>query len=744
VKFQPLIAIFLTLQTASASFSQQPSATPPPMPTQQAPQKPDDQDVVRITTNLVQVDAVVTDKNGKVVTDLKPGEVELFEDGKKRDITHFQYYSNESRTIEVPENVIAPNQPVDKTAPPLPTKRLEPGNVRRTMAMVVDDLNFSFESINHVRQSLKKFVDEEMQPGDLVALIRTRGGMSVMQQFTSDKRQLYAAISQIKWYPAGGGGLGAFDAISVLQQGDAASVGGAKGADDPKENLNAIRRQRFSLVALQTISYVIRGLEELPGRKSVLLVADGLVIADFNDPAGNTDILQQMRILTDQANRAAVVIHTMDARGLQPLGLTAADNTGFIDPRTGHRMTMSQAQIAQQLSIRSHEFSVSHDGLIALADGTGGFAIRNTNNLTGGMKKVIDDQNGYYLIGYRPDETTFDTAGRQKFHDLKLRVTRPGRFEVRMRKGFFGVEDKTEAPVEKTLAQQMANALISPFNASAVHLQLTPMFANDPTIGSFMRAMLHIEAKDLTFTEEPDHQHKCVFDVLAMTFGPGGAPVDQVGKTYAVTLPERLYQQVQREGLVYYVTVPVKRPGAYQLRVSLRDSASQRIGSASEFVEIPDLEKNWLTLSGLTISRGVPDTPQTASAAIQAEPSVTNGEATDQSAEASAALRRFRQGMLMDYLFIIYNARLDKASNLPGLTSQLRLFRDGKEVFAGRVNPVDLAGQTDLKRIVTSGRIQLGSVLTPGEYVAQVVVTDKLADEKHRTTTQWIDFEIVK
>lgn len=737
MKFHPLIALLIILQTALASFPQQPSATPPPMPTQQAPQKPDDVDVVRITTNLVQVDAVVMDKNGKVVTDLKPGEVELYEDGKKKDITHFQYYSNESGSPEAPANTIAPNQPVDKTAPPLPVKRLEPGNVRRTMALVVDDLSLSFESVGHVRDSLKKFVDQEMQPGDLVAVIRTRGGMSALQQFTSDKRQLYAAIAQIKWYPPGGGGLGAFQPLSVLQQGDAAAVGSAKGVDDPKENLSSIRRHLFSLVTLQTISYVIRGLEGLPGRKSVLLVADGLVISDFNDPAGNSDVLDDLRVLTDQANRAAVVIHTLDARGLQPLGLTAADNTGFIDPRTGHRMTMSQMQIAQQLSIRSHEFSVSHDGLIALADGTGGLAIRNTNNLAGGMKKVIDDQNGYYLIGYRPDESTFDAAGQHKFHDLKLRVTRSGKFEVRMRKGFFGVEDKTDVPVEKTLTQQMVSALISPFNASGVHLQLTPMFANDPTIGSFMRAMLHIETKDLTFTEEPDHQHKCAFDVLAMTFGPGGAPVDQVGKTYAVTLPERLYQQVQREGLVYYVTVPVKRPGAYQLRISLRDSSSQRVGSASQFIEIPDLDKNWLTLSGLTISSAYPESSKTTSSA-------TSTEATDQSAEASAALRRFKQGMLMDYLFIIYNARLDKTTNLPRLTTQLRLFRDGKEVFAGRTNAVDLTGQTDLKRIVTSGRIQLGTVLTPGEYVAQVVVSDTLADDKHRIATQWIDFEIVK
>lgn len=475
---------------------------------------------------------------------------------------------------------------------------------------------------------------------------------------------------------------------------------------------------------------------------------DGLRIFG-GDSAGNRRVLEDLKVLTDQANRAAVVLYTMDSRGVQPTGWTAADNPGFIDPRTGHRMTMRQDQLAQQLAIRAHDFSTSQDGLIALAEGTGGLAIRNTNNLAGGIKKVMDDQKGYYLIGYRPDESTFDAAGRRKFHNLKLQVTRPGKYEVRMRTGFFGVEDRTKAPTERSLAQQMVSAVVSPFAASGVRLQLTPLFANDATVGSFMRAILHIDARDLTFTEQPDHQYKSVFDVLAMTFGGNGAPIDQLGKSYAVTLPERMYRQVQRDGLVYYVTVPIKRPGAYQLRMSLRDTATQRIGSASDFIQVPDLTNNRLSLSGLTIT-GL-DQSQAAQLAAPASPSSATanqsgsaGELVDQSVEASAALRHFKQGMLMDYLFIIYNAKLDKKTNAPQLTAQLRLFRDGKEVFAGQVNPVDLTGQTDLQRIVVSGRIQLGSVLTPGEYVAQVVVNDLLADKKQRTATQWLDFEIVK
>ena len=99
--------------------------------------------------------------------------------------------------------------------------------------------------------------------------------------------------------------------------------------------------------------------------------------------------------------------------------------------------------------------------------------------------------------------------------------------------------------------------------------------------------------------------------------------------------------------------------------------------------------------------------------------------------------------MGLRYGFVIYNAQLDKTSARPQLTTQVRLFRDGKPVFTGKENPFNIQNATDLKRIIASGALQLGSDLTPGEYVLQIIVNDGLADEKHRTASQWMDFEIV-
>lgn len=100
--------------------------------------------------------------------------------------------------------------------------------------------------------------------------------------------------------------------------------------------------------------------------------------------------------------------------------------------------------------------------------------------------------------------------------------------------------------------------------------------------------------------------------------------------------------------------------------------------------------------------------------------------------------------MLFDYGYEIYNAQIDRATHRPQLQRQARIFRDGQLVFASDPLPVNIVDQTDMKRLNVTGRLQLGTVLVPGEYILQVVVTDLLAKDKYRIATQYIDFEIVK
>jgi VWFA-related protein len=719
----PLVLLIVLQLLAGANGQQpQPSPTPAPSPspapaTQQQLPTPESDDVVRITTNLVQVDAVVIDKNGKVVTDLKPEEIEILEDGRSQKVTHFSYVVTDSPPAEA-------KPPVDKNAPPPPVapSRLKPEDVRRTIALVVDDLGLSFESVYYVRRALKKFVDEQMQTGDLVAVIRTSGGMGALQQFTSDKRQLYAAIERVKYFSGGRAGVSAFAPIEPPTEGD-------RGAeiDAANEDLNQFRDDIFSVGTLGAVTYVVRGLADLPGRKSILLISDGFRIYSQDDPTRNFRTLQKLQRLIDEAGRASVVIYTMNATGLQYLGATAADNFSDRDP----------TQIAEALAQRSNTAFETQDGLDYLARETGGIAIKNTNDLSRGIRRVIEDQKGYYVIGYRPSDTTFYARlGRRPFHHLTLKIKRPGKFQVRMRHGFYGVTDE-ERPKPRTVLQRMVSALVSPFGSTGIRLQLTSLFAVDPKLGSIMRSLLQIDARDLTFTNTPDGSHQSVFDLLALTFGDNGAPVDQIGQTYTVTLTDAEYQRAMREGMIYYVTVPLKKGGAYQLRISLRDPTTERIGSASQFIDAPDIKKKRLALSGI-ILRAEPRSSKPANVAAPQTEGVQSG-----TAETSPAVRHFKQGMLMTYAYYIYNAQLDRV-NTPQLVTQVRLFHDGKQVFAGNETPYVPDKQADPKRLDVIGAILLGSDLPPGEYVLQIVVTDQLANKKHRLATQGMDFQIVR
>src|SRR6266566_2973904 len=724
-----LVCQLILGQFALTGFGQEPTsqgAQKKPAAEPQEPARPGGEDVVKITTNLVQVDAVVTDKNGKLVRDLRPDEVQIFEDGHEQKITHFSLVTSESPVASKPEA-----EPVDKHAPAPPVK-LQPEDVRRTIALVVDDLGLSFESTYYVRRALKKFVDEQMQPGDLVAIIRTSGGIGALQQFTADKRQLSAAIERVKWYSSGRSGVGVFAPIE--------DNGGSEEAQAANAELNQFREDVFAVGTLGAVSYVVRGMRELPGRKSILLISDGFRIHSSDDPTRNFRTLLALRHLIDQANRATVVIYTMNGAGLQTLMLGAADSSAG----------MSSEQVEKQLNDRRTSAFESQEGLDYLARETGGIAIRNTNDLSGGVRRVLEDQRSYYLIGYRPDESTFDkTTGRRTFHKLTLKVSRPGKFKVRMRNGFYGVSDDEANAVAATPRQRILNALVSPFGASGVRLRLTSLFANDEKTGSYMRSFLHVNANDLTFTDLPDGSHKADFDVVAITFGDNGNVVDQVGRSYTLRVAGDDYSRIRRDGFVYSLTVPVKKAGAYQLRTALRDHESDRVGSASQFIEVPDVKKNRLVVSGIIVTAMDPQTVKqqaaTGGAADNQSPVNKSAEPTPEgNLTNSAAMRQFKQGQILQYSFATYNPHLDKATGQPHLRSQVRMFRDSKPIFTGKEVPLNPQGRPDPKRITIGGALRLGTDITPGEYVLQITAIDELADEKHRVARQWIDFEVVK
>ena len=667
---------------------------------------------------------MVTDRKGNHVVDLRADEVEMFENGKPQKISDFSYIR-----INRPAPTASKPNESNRTAVPGPPRQLRREQVQRTIALVVDDLRMSHDSIRFTKEALKKFLDEQLQPNDLVALILTAGGTGSLQQFTSNKQQLYAAVDKLKWVPRIGNSAQAFASIKQ----ETLQVAGRNMLDDTNEldDANQMRKDLFAVGTLGALNYLIKGLSDMPGRKSIVLFSDGFQIFNPSEPSGSSRILNSLQLLLDMANRASVVINTIDVRGLPTFNLNATDNT----------WNLTWQQVEQRLNQRRATFFETQSGLNYLAAQTGGLAIRNTNDMSGGVKRIMDDQSGYYLIGYRPDDSTFDNVqGRAKFHHLTMKVKRAGKYDVRMRTGFYGVTDEKLKTAQETPQHQLVSALLSPLSASDVQVRLTSLFASDETQGPVLRSFLHVKGSDLTFVKEPDGSHKAVFDLVAVTFGEDGKLIDQAANQHTIRLTDAMYQKVVSYGFTYQTTVPVKKPGAYQFRTALRDDSSGRVGSASQFVQVPDIEKERLSTSGLLI-RGMP--LDSYLKGLTANPAA-DGSAEDSDPMANTSVRQFRTPSALIYALAIYNAKVDKTSEKPNLTIQARLFRNGEVVFSGNAIPFDIRDQADPKRLGGGGAIQLGTTMTPGEYMLQIVVTDLLAKEKHRVATQWMDFEIVQ
>ena len=183
----------------------------------------------------------------------------------------------------------------------------------------------------------------------------------------------------------------------------------------------------------------------------------------------------------------------------------------------------------------------------------------------------------------------------------------------------------------------------------------------------------------------------------------------------------------------------------------MRDAATERVGTASQFIDVPDLAEQRLTLSGLIISgadeaRVTPVEDKREAAPVRQLTADGRAAGAPETADPQAgpALRRLRPGMALYYNFAIYNAQGD-AAHPPQLQMQARLYRDGQIIYTGKPLSVDTTGQTDSKHLLAGGRMKLGAGIAPGAYVLQLVVTDARAkDQKHAIAAQWLDFEIAK
>jgi hypothetical protein len=345
-----------------------------------------------------------------------------------------------------------------------------------------------------------------------------------------------------------------------------------------------------------------------------------------------------------------------------------------------------------------------------LAGETGGLVYAG-NEPAVGLGRVVRDQESYYFIGYVPEKSSFEPEdGRPTYHEIDVRVKRPG-LAVRSRSGFLGYAEASRAAA-MTPEERLAAAMASPVGSGDVGLGMTAQYLLEERGRLVVRATLRVDAADLTFKDAGGGQASASFDVVAFTAGEHGAMEGAVYEAKTLQVAEGEVERFRRAGLVFVMDLPIKRHGPYQVRAAVRDTASERIGSASEFVVVPDLSKSRLAVSGIALAGA---------------------------AEASGA---FRPGAELTYAFAVYNASVPRRLDRPALRTRISLWRDGKRVLEGPEEAMRIAPQGGWKRVNAVGSFRLSAATAPGVYTLQIDVVDEHAPRKRATATQWTDFEV--
>ena len=688
----------------------------------------DEEDVVKITSKLVQVDAIVTDKKGAQITDLTAADFQILQDGKPQKITGFSYVSVANPSNQQKE------QPKEQQPVLTASNRGRSGSRGRVITFVVDDGNCraSMSGMLATRDALKKFVTEKMLPNDKVAIYQTRSGSSMFQQYTSDKAQLLRIARKIRWYPNANGCAysdGSFFEAARVNSASIPTITGLKTISEETPEERERRqltedRSRDNQVAgtVGVVRYALRGLERLPGRKVLFLMSDGM---PFH--ARNSELLDAyflFRDITEIANRAAVVINTIDVRGnLNPVMIEARDDVSILDnPRATDEL----------VNRRRQEELRSQDALVFLANETGGNFFHGSVYLDGPIDRALNIERGYYLVAYEPDADTFKD---KNFNKIEIRVLRP-ELKVYSRTGFIGVIDQVTKTVAKTGDSQLYEAIVAPLPDAGMELLVTAHFGNTPVDGSYVRSMVHISGNDISFTDEPGGLKKAIVDVVAVTMDERNRVVDEFTRSHTFKVPAAAVPLIEKNGLVYSADVKVKKPGFYNFRVALRDVNSKRIGSASQVIEVPDLKRNKLFVSGLVAtevdSQGKFATPKPADPntafAIPPSPGVPG-------------IRRFRRGSIIAYPYSVYNAKV-AAGGKPNLTVETNLYYEGNLLIDGTPQPADLQAQDDWSRISDFGYMKLNPTMAAGDYVLEVIVRDASGGKK-ALSSQTTDFQVV-
>jgi len=505
--------------------------------------------VIQTETREVLVDAIVTGKNGAYVRDLKASDFRIWEDNKEQTIKSFSL-----------ESASAAAQP-------------------RSLVLFFDETSIEPRDQIAVRQAAAAFIDAEAGPNHRLAVITFNGSTHVLQNFTDNAGRLKDAMNQSGFHglaPSAADSDRSHDPSRVEED---RAVGRATGST--LANSFTVRNMMASLGDLG------RSLGVLPGRKIVIL---------FTGTLTSSDQKSEVRDAVEAANKSGVAFYPVDVRPV--FAQTDPGSPPQLEPTSGYRRTGGGPGGGPQGDSDNLGLPLPDSGssnqqmLFGLANGTGGFVVRNTTDLLGGLQNIAEEQEQYYALTYVAPESKEETC-----HALRVKVDRKGT-KVRSRTGYC-----TAKPLDLLAGTSTANELEkraagAQTGGIAAPIQL-PYFYLSPNVARVNLAM-EIPAGALQFENQKGRQHAEI-DLLGIASAPDGSVGARFSDAVKFDFTPAEMEKLKGNFLHYEKEFKIA-PGQYRFTMAF-SSGGQSFGKSEAPLDVPSRKEGEIALSGLVLSR---------------------------------------------------------------------------------------------------------------------------------------------
>jgi VWFA-related protein len=649
---------------------------------------------LKVQSDIVLTNVVVRDKKtGEVVRGLKASDFTILENGKPQKIASFDYENVDEAAVLHEKTTVTGRA----TIADLVNRNFaqDPAELKdhRLIVMFFDLSSMQPEDIDRAVEAAQDYINKKMQPADLVALVSMATGLSMDQDFTSDKAALLKGVGGYNGTEGTGFANGNEGGTSAGTADDTSSFT----ADDSE--YNALNTDR-ELYAIRTIA---KSLERVNERKSMLYFSGGLTRQGIENQAS-------MRAATNEAVKANMAIYSVDSRGLQALPPVGDASTGSL------RGTASYSGAAMQNNLNAN-FS-SQESLATLSSDTGGKAFFDSNDFAPAFQQVQHDTEAYYIVGFHSTNTARDGSYRH----LTVKLNRSD-VKLDYRPGYYAPADfkhQKNEDREVALTEQLQSDL--PATDVAVYLQALYFRLDENKF--FVPVSLIVPGSQIHSVKNGDRD-KANIDVMGQVKNAQGIIVGNVRDTVKLALDAA--QQVERKN-IQYSTGFTLAPGRYHLKFVVRENQTGAMGSFETDLQVPDMKKTPLKLSSIVLSsQRVPNTGKKAVSPLVREgvewiPNVPHV---------------FRQDQHLYLLYEVYDPAKQRGAavpaNSPGLTRReggpVRVLTSIEFLSGGvKVYETPLV-EADVINIPARGAVgfQFDVPLTqlkPGMYVCQVNVID--------------------